>query len=206
MQGHAPGFTLLELMVTVTILAVGAAIAVPSYSAMLKSNRTKSVASELLAALSQARSEAARRGQPVSICKSSDGCKCGGNSTQWESGWIVFVDKNPSSGPDGTRDNTCPYSGDNDSEPLLLSRRNLPDGITVRFNNPSPNSITYARTGIANKLGTFAICTDSNESKAQAIVVNATRVLLSNDSNGNGIPEKTDSSGKLVDITSCESP
>jgi len=193
-RGQTPGFTLLELMVTVAILAIGAAIAAPSYSAMLKSNRTKSVASELLAALSLARSEAARRGQPVSICKSSDGSSCAGSNTQWDSGWIVFVNE----------DNDRPAVRDS-AELILLVRQNLPAGITVRPNNNFSNYLTYARTGLANQMGTFAICSDSDKTKAQAIVIDLTRIMLANDSNGNGIPETADS-GSLVDIASCESP
>lgn len=192
--GHATGFTLLELMVAVAILAIGTAIAAPSYSAMLRSNRTKSVASELLAALSLARSEAARRGQPVSICKSSDGSNCAGSNTQWDSGWIVFVNE----------DNDKPAVRDS-GELILLARQNLPGGVTVRPNNNLTNYLTYSRTGLANQMGTFAICSDSAENKAQAIVVDLTRVMLANDSNGNGIPETADS-GRLVDIASCESP
>jgi len=192
-------------MVTVTILAIGAAIAAPSYSAMVKGNRAKSVASELLAALSLARSEAARRSQPVTICKSSDGCSCASGNTQWDSGWIVFVDSSPADAPDGTRVNNCPKSDSSDTEPLLIARQSLPSGITVRFNNQSPDSLTYGRTGTVNKPGTFAICSNSDKTMAQAIVVSRTRVLLASDSNGNGIPEKADS-GSLVDINSCESP
>ncbi len=194
-RGQTSGFTLLELMVTVAILAIGAAIAAPSYSAMLKSNRTRSVASELLAALNLARSEAARRGQWVSICKSSDGSTCAGSNTQWDSGWIVFVNEN----------NDKPAVRDN-GELILLARQNLPGGITVRPNNNLANYLTYSRQGLANNIGTFAICTDSDESKAQALVVSWTRLALTSDSDGNGIPETADSNGNLVDIRSCENP
>ncbi|MEY5098234.1 MAG: type fimbrial biosis protein FimT [Pseudomonadota bacterium] len=185
-------------MVTVTILAIGAAIAAPSYSAMIKRNRSRSVASELLAALNLARSEAARRGQPVTVCKSSDGSSCAGSSIQWDSGWIVFVNENAQTeGSPAVRDS---------GELILLARQNLPGGVTVRPNNNLANYLTYSRTGLANQMGTFAVCSDSDETRAQAIVVDLTRALLTSDSNGNGIPEKADTNGNLVDIGSCENP
>lgn len=193
----AAGFTLLELMVTVAILAIVAALAAPSFAAMFKTNRARSVASELMAALSLARSEAVRRGQAVTICKSRDGSSCGGSGTQWDNGWIVFVNENAQTeGSPAVRDS---------GELLLQARRNLPAGVTVRPNNNLANYLSYSRTGLASQRGSFAVCVDSDETRAQAIIVIPTRVLLASDSNGNGIPEKDDD-GRLVDIASCENP
>lgn len=199
------GVTLLELMVTVAIVGILAMLAAPAFDSMIKANRTKSVANELLASLNLARSEAARRGQPVSVCRSNDGSSCATNGTGWDKGWIVFVNENhliTKEGKEAKRDK-------DKNEELLQVRQDLPAGITVRPNGNFLQSLTYLRTGLLwNGLGTgtFAVCAGSDKAiakrKPQAIVVNATRTILATDGNGDGIPEK----GETGKLQSCESP
>ena len=194
------GFTLLELMVTVAIVAILAMLAAPAFDSMLKANRTRTVARELMASLNLARSEAARRGQPVSVCRSSDGSSCAASGTGWDKGWIVFVNENGrDEGNTAVRDN---------GEMLLQVRQDPPAGVTVRTNGNFLQSLTYLRTGLVLGLGTgtFAICAGSDvdlkNRKPQVIVVIPTRTVLATDSNGNGIPEKNDGS----ELASCENP
>jgi type IV fimbrial biogenesis protein FimT len=193
------GFSLLELMVTVAIAGMLATLAAPVFDSMIRANRTKTVANELLASLNRARSEAIRRGQPVSICRSSDGSSCATSGTGWDSGWIVFVNE----------DNDKPAVRDS-SELILQVRQNLPAGITVRPNNNLANFLTYSRTALANQRGSFAICSGADEPikhrKPQVIVVIPTRVVLATDGDGNGIPEIDDGNGDLANLGSCESP
>ena len=83
------GFTLLELMVTLTVAGVLLSVGVPSFFDVIRNSRAAANANELVTALTIARSEAIRRGARVSICRSSDGLACGGT---WANGWIVFRD------------------------------------------------------------------------------------------------------------------
>jgi type IV fimbrial biogenesis protein FimT len=83
------GFTLLELMTTLSVVGIVLAVGVPSYLTVIRNNRAAANANELVSALTIARSEAVRRGDRVSLCRSSDGASCGGT---WTDGWIVFVD------------------------------------------------------------------------------------------------------------------
>lgn len=82
------GFTLLELMVTLTVLGILAAIAFPAMTALINANRLSGMTSEMAASLQLARSEAIRRNTQVSICSSSDGANCD-SSEDW-SRWIVL--------------------------------------------------------------------------------------------------------------------
>lgn len=85
------GFTLIELMVTIAVLAIVVSIAGPSFTSMINNNRSAAVGEELAGAFNYARSEAVKRGDRVSICASSDGATCSAAGT-WSQGWIVFTD------------------------------------------------------------------------------------------------------------------
>ncbi len=89
----ASGFTLVELLVSIAVLAVILGIAVPSFMSTMANSRLTGAANELLAAIQQARMEALRRGMRVTLCPSDDGANCAGN---WNDGWIMFTD--PSAG------------------------------------------------------------------------------------------------------------
>ena len=83
------GFTLVELMVTVAVLAIVAAIAFPSFQGTLRSNRVASANNEVLGLLSLARSEAIRSNRGGGVCGSSDGASCDGS---WSAGMLAFTD------------------------------------------------------------------------------------------------------------------
>ena len=93
------GFTLVELLVTLTVAAILTAVAAPSMRSLLAGRATVSASDELANSLRVARSEAMKRGLTVSVCASASpnaatpACS-GGGSPPWLSGWIVFVDRN----------------------------------------------------------------------------------------------------------------
>lgn len=80
------GFTLIELMVTIAVLAILLTIAVPNFQTFVMNSRMASQTNDLITALSLARSEAVKRAANVTVCASSDGATCTGG---WEAGWIV---------------------------------------------------------------------------------------------------------------------
>ena len=84
------GFTLIELMITVSVLAILLGIAAPSFRDTLLNVRMTALANDLMTDLATARSEAAKRGVRVVLCTSSNGTSC--TNTSWQSGWIVFAD------------------------------------------------------------------------------------------------------------------
>ena len=95
--GPAPGYTLVELLVTAAITGVLAATAIPSLDSVIKDNRRATVVNELLASVILARSEAIKRGGTVIVCGIDDanrdgllddgerGCR----GRDWSGGWIT---------------------------------------------------------------------------------------------------------------------
>lgn len=103
------GVTLIELLVTLSILMILIAAAVPSFQAALASNQVTGVTNDLISVLNMARSEAVARGETVTVCRSNDthvpinnqatprtGPSCDTDPARgWQSGWLVFVDTVP---------------------------------------------------------------------------------------------------------------
>lgn len=90
---RAAGFTLVELLITVVVLAALVALAAPSMTTLLLNNRSETLAEELATALQIARSEAVKRGERVSLCAANaDLTTCGGN---WTNGWLMVRDLAP---------------------------------------------------------------------------------------------------------------
>ncbi|RFF31098.1 GspH/FimT family pseudopilin [Wenzhouxiangella sediminis] len=89
------GFTILELLITIALLAILLSVAVPSFLSAIQNSRMTASANDLVTAFQLARSEALKRKRPISVCSSSDGATCGGS---WEQGWIVVIDDEDAAG------------------------------------------------------------------------------------------------------------
>jgi type IV fimbrial biogenesis protein FimT len=165
----APGFTLIELVVTVAVAAILLTLGLPSFSDMIRDNRLAGHSNRFLSALNIARSEAIKRGQQVTVCKANTEVPepyCGGPG--WESGWMVFVDKNE----DGVVD---------DNQDIVRVFEALPTGFTLRLPNSNHNIdrwIAYKSTGAARgngglATGTFSLCQGSDAIHARSIIINS---------------------------------
>ncbi len=88
------GFTLIELLVALAVAAILLGIGIPSFSGAIKNSRVSADYSEITQALFMARSEAVKSRSRVTVCpkKALDAMQCGSVNTDWEHGWLVFVD------------------------------------------------------------------------------------------------------------------
>ena len=84
------GFTVIELMVALAVLAILVALAVPNFNDASLSARLNGFANSLVAAAQVARSEAIKRNDTIRLCASSGGATC--DAGEWEEGWIVVTD------------------------------------------------------------------------------------------------------------------
>jgi type IV fimbrial biogenesis protein FimT len=88
------GFTLVETMTTLAVASVLVSAAVPPMQDFITRNRMSAEVNTFVASLYLARSEAVKRLQNVKVCPAnSDYSACSG-STEWQGGWMVFLDVN----------------------------------------------------------------------------------------------------------------
>lgn len=75
------GFTAIEMMIVVVIIAILTAIAAPNMGRMIRNQRIKTAAFDLFASLTYARSEAVKRNQSVTVTAN--------NAADWTRGWTI---------------------------------------------------------------------------------------------------------------------
>lgn len=156
------GFTLIELLVVVALLAIFAALALPSFRGTLIRNRVTTDSSSLLSALNQARTEAITRKQQVTICASSNGTSCL-NATGWGNGWIVFLDKGSQSAPSVN------------SADILSVLRAWPAVDASQTVTTSTQFVRFLPTGMAVANGASGTC--AQFSVTSALDANQTRTM-----------------------------
>jgi len=135
------GFTLIELMITVSVAMVLLVVAVPSLRALLQNNRVGGQANELYTSLNLARSEALKTQRNVYVTALNGATA----SNEFGPGWKVWVD-----GPSGTA------GTQHVSEPTLAQVDALQNGSTVDA-TANMTQLFFAPDGTASATVTFAM-------------------------------------------------
>ena len=136
------GFTLVELMVVIAVLAVLLSIAAPSFTAFRRNSELTSLANKLVGSINAARGEAMKAGRSAFVVPA--------NGTAWASGWIVYVDMNA--------DNTYTEGVDTlvQTQPAVASFISISANGNAASSSPyiSFDSAGYARTVVIPGNGT----------------------------------------------------
>lgn len=153
------GFTLLELLVTLTVVTVIVFIAVPALGWLVLDVRMTADVNAFVTSIQLARSETAKRAAPVVVCKTADHRACGGAELDYEDGWMVFV------GEDGD-DRLAPDA----SGSLLFSYTPSMEG-TIRSNRSRYVFRPYYRRSTN---GTIVFCDRRGPGAARAVIISYT--------------------------------
>ena len=130
------GFTLYELLITVTIVGIVLSYGIPNMLQFNQNGRMTSSANDLHAAFHLARSESSRAKTNITVCASANAlaadANCGGG---WNQGFIVFVDQ----------DGDINRSGN--TETVLRAHGPIAEGVSVAVADDA-TYFSFSSTGL----------------------------------------------------------
>ncbi len=181
------GFTLIDLLVTLTIFALLVSLAAPSYQNLRQRSQVRSALSALADAVALARAEAVTRGVPVDICPlvSADAAvpQCA-NTNAWEAGFMVCP-REESAGIGRCTDAASTVGISNLPVQVFEAQ---PTSVSVRASGFTGETVvTFQSDGSLFAAGNFTICSDGSTTSAQALMVNVaglSRVAVDSDGDG----------------------
>lgn len=166
------GLTLIELMITLAIVAILFAATAPSFGKLIAGNRVDSASDMLIRALSLARTESIKKGHRVITCLSGSGETC--NPATPEK-LLIFSD------PDRT--------GEPTTRSAIIKTVDIDTpSLRISYNRPY---LAFAATGYAaGTNGTFKVCDVSG--KGEFVIVSSLgRTRKGRDYDGDGVVEKS---------------
>lgn len=155
------GFTMIELMIVLVIVAILLASAAPDLRGAIARNQLLGQAHELATAMSTARNEAITRGTQAGVCASANGTSCSGSTDDWSEFILVFIDLDLGSDFD---------NGGSTPEPLLKSfaaHSDVDQTATVAAVFFSPSGFSTVNTNAV-----FDVCHSNLEENARCRTVN----------------------------------
>jgi len=178
MKQKNKAFTLIELLITISIAWILLGIALPSFGDMLDRKKVSANVQRLVKTLQLARSTAINDNVKVTVCPINHSLNCTRN---WSTGYMSFVDTNGDR--QYNQDDRVLYQYSSEDENATLSLR--------AFGHR--NSLQWLETGITNhQNGSFELCYSSEADKSRALfLTKAGRIRFSKDTDGDNIHENS---------------
>ena len=147
------GFTLIELMIVIAIVAVIASYGIPRFTSMMQNGRLSTQVNELQGLVQLARSEAVTNRVITRACGSTDQINC--DTDNWELGAIVFRDQ------DG--------NGSASAAELVRVMPSTSNGNTVRG---AIGAISFLKDGTLTGGAMLRICDDRGANSSRQVRIN----------------------------------
>ena len=151
------GFTLLELMIALAIVAVALPVAIPAFSQSLESARSIVAEARLLESLQATVQRATLTGKRAVLCPSADGRECT-STPDWSRGWIAFLDE------DGNREHA-------EAEPLILAEAALPGDVRLRSTLGRTRLVFLGHGGNVGSNVSFTLCDGRGAPHARSLIL-----------------------------------
>ena len=185
------GFSLIELMVTVSIVAVVAAIGAPNMKSMIENNARPSEANRLLGALRFARGEAVKRRMTVTL-------KTNGTSRSWAEGWEIYTNTLFDADCNITDERGYTAFSNTCTNARLRSDSEVSSSIRITGDSTTATYISFDRDGMllplppaamAAAAAEFVVCNHGNDSEGISIsIVRTGRASTQEVASGNCTP------------------
>jgi type IV fimbrial biogenesis protein FimT len=136
------GFTLWELLVAVLVVGIVLSLGVPNFLSLTRDSHMTSAVNSWVSGLHLARTEAVKRGVPVTICGSSDPLAAAPVCDGGRGGYFAFADvddTNADGFPDG--------DGTHDGGEAILFQRDAPNDSVSFFSDGDDRYIAYGSNG-----------------------------------------------------------
>lgn len=165
------GFTLVELLITITVMAIMVAIAVPSFNNMLLNSRLTAMSDAFVNALNYARNAALAQNISMRACPigAAGSTTCG---SSWNKGWMVV---------------SIPTTG----TPLLLqvynASMNDPTLSSVAGNAITISEVIFDSRGLSTTQANFTICDSRGATFARSVAVLPTGSVQSSNTTGTAV-------------------
>jgi len=172
-MARGDGFTLLEIMAALAVVAILIALAIPVFRETLLNTRRDEALAGLTRSLHLARSESLRSGRATVVCSLDATGRCVPRDIDWSHGWQVFVKQDD--------DDTTRLA---DSDRLLLEQRSS-DGSLLSTNR---HTYVYRPFNRRSTNGSFIFCDPRGARSARAVIVSHTGRPRVSDRDSNGKP------------------
>jgi len=153
----ARGFTLIEILVTLSVATILMSMAVPAFNSFVLNDRDVGQINSLVTSFNYARSEAIKRASAngIIVCPSANGTTCSGTAA-WSGGWIV-LDLNPADPP-----------------PLVLQTVPALNGTNTLTAVGAANGVTFLSSGLVSAALTIRVCDRRGANFARDVEINVT--------------------------------